>query len=69
MGGNFGWANVVAGKNTDGRLEVFAVGADGQMYNKWQLAPNGGWSSGWASLGGSLNPDDSRHLHQRRRPP
>jgi hypothetical protein len=34
----------------DGRLELFAVGADGALYHMWQTAPNGGWSD-WYSHG------------------
>lgn len=43
----------VAGSNADGRIEVFARGADGALWHVWQTAPNGGWS-GWASLGGTV---------------
>lgn len=43
----------VVGANADGRLEVFAVGAKGNMVTSFQTAPNGGWS-GWFSLGGNL---------------
>jgi hypothetical protein len=40
--------------NLDGRLEVFAIAADGQLYHAFQTAPNGGWS-GIGSLGGVLH--------------
>jgi hypothetical protein len=45
-----GLANVVAevGRNADGRLEVFAFGADGAVWHIWQQTA-GGWS-GWHSL-------------------
>jgi hypothetical protein len=36
--------------NQDGRMELFMVGTDGQLWHEWQTAPNNGWS-GWASLG------------------
>jgi hypothetical protein len=42
-----------AGKNADGRLEVFAIGDDGVLYHIWQTVPNAtliGWSA-WAALG------------------
>jgi hypothetical protein len=39
--------------NSDGRLEVFAVGRDGAMYHSWQTSPNGGWSP-FSSLGGTI---------------
>jgi hypothetical protein len=38
------------GANADGRMEVFAIGADSNLYHAWQTAPNGGWSA-WASFG------------------
>ncbi|HTD34213.1 MAG TPA: protease pro-enzyme activation domain-containing protein [Candidatus Elarobacter sp.] len=41
--------------NQDGRLEVFALGQDGNVYHVWQTAPNNGWS-GWASLGKPASP-------------
>jgi hypothetical protein len=28
----------------DGRLEVFAVGADGGLYHGWQTLPSNGWN-------------------------
>jgi choline dehydrogenase-like flavoprotein len=34
-------------QNADGRLEVFAVGADGLLGHRWQIAPGGG--SGWTA--------------------
>ena len=50
-----GWIDkLTVGRNADGRLEVFARGADGGIWHKWQTAPNNGWS-GWASLGGWID--------------
>jgi hypothetical protein len=43
--------DLTAAINSDGRVELFAVGSDNALYNVWQVAPNGGWS-GWNSLGG-----------------
>ena len=43
-----------AGRNADGRIEVFARGSDTALWHIWQTAPNNGWS-GWASLGGEIN--------------
>jgi acylphosphatase len=37
-------------RNSDGRLEVFAIGVDNCLYHIWQTAPNNGWS-GWGRLG------------------
>jgi hypothetical protein len=36
--------------NTDGRLEIFAVGADGAVWHTWQWSGGAGWSN-WYSLG------------------
>jgi hypothetical protein len=44
---------LTAAMNADGRLEVFAVGADNALWHIGQTAPSNGWS-GWASLGGAL---------------
>jgi hypothetical protein len=41
----------VVGKNADGRLEIFAVGEDFALWQKWQVAPNNGWSDTWKTLG------------------
>jgi hypothetical protein len=38
------------GQNTDGRLEVFVVGSDGMLWEKYQTAPNNGWSD-WKFFG------------------
>jgi len=42
-----------AGRNEDGRIEVFARGTDGALWQIWQTAPNNGWS-GWNSMGGRI---------------
>ena len=36
-------------RNEDGRLEVFILGSDGNIWHIWQVAPNNGWS-GWDSF-------------------
>src|SRR5919197_1243718 len=42
---------LVAGRNADGRLELFVLGTAGDLWHIWQQpAPAGGWS-GWDSLG------------------
>lgn len=38
------------GRNVDGRLEVFSIGADGNVWALPQVAPSDGWAA-WASLG------------------
>jgi uncharacterized phage protein gp47/JayE len=42
------------GTNQDGRLEVFARGADKALWHIWQTAPASGWSP-WASLLGQID--------------
>ena len=57
----------VVGRNADGRLEIFSVGEDDAVWQKWQLAPNNGWSDGWATLGeptGDQFPFTDRVLEQ-----
>jgi hypothetical protein len=45
-------------QSADGRLEVFMVGLDNQLYHRWQTAPNSSqWSDSWVSLGGPLYGD------------
>ena len=46
--------------NDDGRLQVFVVGTNNQLYYKTQSATGGStWSSGWTSLGGTVKSDTS----------
>ena len=45
-------SQLCAGRNADGRLEVFSVGTNTLLYHNWQVAPNGGWHGGLA-LGGA----------------
>ena len=40
-------------QNADGRLEIFAVGPDGDLGHMFQTAPNNGWSV-WADLGPAI---------------
>lgn len=42
------------GRNPDGRLEVFVIGGNRQLYNRWQVDPTrpAVWSD-WTNLGGS----------------
>jgi len=47
---NVGLTSYVVGTNADGRLEIFAVGDDHALWQKWQVAPNNGWSA-WKTLG------------------
>ncbi len=46
---------LAAGRNLDGRLEVFAIGdigGHGTIWHIWQVTPGGGWSD-WSLLGTS----------------
>lgn len=54
MGGSCPGQPSVA-RNLDTRLEVFCVGAGGDLQNDWQVAPQGAWY-GSSSLGGHLVP-------------
>jgi hypothetical protein len=35
---------IAAGQNADGRLEIFYVGGDNQLFRNWQTSPNGSWA-------------------------
>jgi len=50
LGGGPIVGDVSAGRNADGRIEVFALFADGSLNHIWQLSPGGSWST-WAPLG------------------
>ena len=41
---------ITAGRNLDGRQELFVMGGDDALWHIWQEAPNIGWT-GWESLG------------------
>ena len=55
-----GWRNKsryspAVARNSDGRMQVFIVGTNNQLYYKTQSSPNSNtWSSAWTSLGGGL---------------
>ena len=44
-----GLTGIALGSNQDGRLQVFAIGADAIVHTIWQQTPGGGWS-GWDML-------------------
>ncbi|GAB3278738.1 hypothetical protein GCM10027589_04970 [Actinocorallia lasiicapitis] len=49
-------SGIVAGSiagNSDGRLEVFVRGADGRLWHRMQMSPNGSDWSSWEALPGS----------------
>ena len=43
-----------AALNSDGRLEIFAIGTDHALWHIWQTAPHAGPWSAWSSLGGVI---------------
>jgi hypothetical protein len=49
----------VIAENADGRLQVFIVDLNNQLYHRWQTTPNNSsqWSNGWDPLGGPLASD------------
>jgi ligand-binding sensor domain-containing protein/signal transduction histidine kinase len=46
---------LVVGKNSDGRLELFQIDFDSEVRHRWQKERNGDWSP-WSTLGGSFLP-------------
>lgn len=42
------------GWNDDFRMEIFAIGTDGSLWKRYQVAPNNNWS-GWVSMGAPTN--------------
>ena len=52
------------GQNADGRLELFLVGLDNQVYHNWQTSPNTDTWSGWYLLGPSAQTATSLVVEQ-----
>jgi hypothetical protein len=48
--------NQAVGRNTDGRIELFALNVDLSVWHNWQIAPNSGWWS-WTPMGGHFVSD------------
>lgn len=45
---------LITERNDDGRLSLFAIGGDGKLYGRYQIAVGGGWNpDGWGLLGGT----------------
>ena len=44
------WGSPGLAPSADGRLELFVVGSNTELWHIWQTAPNNGWS-GWKSHG------------------
>jgi virginiamycin B lyase len=51
------WSESMFARNVDGRLELFALNDDGNVYHNWQTSVNSGLSgwSGWNQLGNFPN--------------
>jgi hypothetical protein len=49
VGGGFIFGAPAIARNGDGRLEIFAVAADGNVYHKWQTVASNGWGP-WTLL-------------------
>jgi GR25 family glycosyltransferase involved in LPS biosynthesis len=47
---NVGVKSHVVGSNADGRQEIFGIGDDNALWQKWQVSPNDDWSE-WKTLG------------------
>jgi hypothetical protein len=42
-------SDIAGAANAEGRLEIFARGADNAIWHIWQTRPNSGWS-GWSRI-------------------
>jgi hypothetical protein len=47
-------SRIALARNKDGRLQLFAVGANWEVYHRWQTSPGGAWSS-WSRLDGAVS--------------
>jgi hypothetical protein len=49
-------SNPAIARNTDGRLEIFMVGSNRQLYHRWETAPGSSseWVESWPSSGGRI---------------
>jgi surface antigen len=47
-------SRIAVARNRDGRLELFAIGQNWELYHRWQTSPGGSWSS-WRQLDGSVS--------------
>lgn len=49
--------SMMALKNADGRIELFARDSENNVWHIWQLAPNANWDTSWSSLGRPIDPN------------
>ena len=49
-------SNPAIARNKNGKLEVFMMGSDRQLYHSWQTAAgsSSGWVGSWAPIGGRV---------------
>jgi hypothetical protein len=50
--GGFGIDQLLVSNTLDGRIQLFGVGRNGDIWSDWQQAPRGAWS-GWTDFGGA----------------
>ena len=67
LGGNNIDPQLVVGNTADGRIQLFGVGANQDIWSAWQLT-HGGWNgwSGWSDFGGkgiTFYPGQTRQAH------
>ena len=53
-------SDLALARNVDGRLELFILGADNNLYHSWQTSPGGSWSQ-WLSFGSPASTTLSRN--------
>ena len=52
LAGSLQASQLAAGNTADGRIQIFAIGSNGEIWSDWQTSSGGGWS-GWTDFGGS----------------
>lgn len=52
LGGSLQFSRLVAGNTADGRIQIFGIGSNGNVWSDWQTAGANGWS-GWTDFGGN----------------
>lgn len=52
LAGTFQASKLAAGNTADGRIQIFAIGSNGDIWSDWQTSTGGDWS-GWTDFGGS----------------
>ena len=52
LGGSLQASQLVAGNTADGRIQIFAVGSNGDVWSDWQTTAGSSWS-GWTDFAGN----------------